>query len=379
VRLDQNGNRLAMNQALTFECDYSSVITDRNAASGTRWIWVPQKGAAAFDGNLNLTAEYRAPVSRLTVSPLDGDAIVTISDPSSGVLREAIRLRARPAQGQPTKMWSTLRQPNPTGYPGDFAADPVVDPGTQRVFTASWQYSMVTGRGLIAILIYNYNNGDLVVDPPTAILNFDFGEPINRPIPPTGAFKDDGSLFYAPVLTVNRQSGGFQTTVLACATNAPGCGGAARRWMSPTFNGDFTTVFTFSRGNFIGVVNPFASFFLGASDGQVKNLGGTEPLRPTGSLVTQGIVTGKGNDLYILNAPVPGINMPTFPTEVIVTDHPASGELWRVAIQGGTAPADSMYIAVDDNGQAWMRLGTDQVRPLSLMQYRESRGATTPP
>ncbi len=40
--------------------------------------------------------------------------------------------------------------------------------------------------------------------------------------------------------------------------------------------------------------------------------------------------------------------------------------------------ANSLYLAVDDNGQAWIRVGVAQVRPLSLMEYRNQRGPQRP-
>lgn len=383
VRVDQNGVIRAVNASLPFACSYSSGITPLNATTQTRWLWVSQVGTFAFDGNLNITAVYQGFVSKITVSP-DGDAVVGIEELQAPTSRsEILRLRVRPTGGQPVKMWSSLDGPFSTGFPGSMNADLVVDTGNRRVFASSWQKRASEMFGRMAVLIYNYDTGTLVNGDTNgmvpALLEFAFPDLVNRALTPIAAFKEDGQLLYAPVLVVDRNNM-FSTTVLACATNTPGCQGSARRWTSPTFQGELTTVVLFSRGNFLAVLGPYSTYFLGANDGQVKNLGGVQPLRPSGSLVTLGVVPGKANDFYLLNGPPPpDQNTPTFPTEVIATDAPSTGELWKFEVQGGSQPANSLYLAVDDNGQAWMRVGVDQVRPLGLMEYRNQRGATTPP
>ncbi|MBL8917430.1 MAG: hypothetical protein JNJ54_01100 [Myxococcaceae bacterium] len=378
IRIDTTGRVVAQNTSLPFPCDYSSTITDRNSVSGTRWLWVPQAGAFSFDGDLNIRSTFTGEISRLSVSPIEGDALITLEDPSAATKAQVIRLRARQMMGQDSRVWSTLKGPLDTGFPGQFNADPVVDVGSRRVYTSSWQKALQSTTGLIAVLVYSYDTGDLVNAPPPAILTFSFPNVLNRPIVPNGAFKEDGTVYYAPLISIDN-AGNVSTTTLACATNTSGCQGAARRWTGPTWRGELTTIVPFSRGNFVAVVGPFATYFIGTSDGLVKNLGGVEPLRPTGSLITVGVTPGKGTDFYLLNAPVPSGMNPTFPTEIIATDHPASGELWNLSIAGGGQPADSIFIAVDDNGQPWMRVGPDQVRPLGNMQYRDRRGATTPP
>jgi hypothetical protein len=392
MRLDSGGNVLALNEALPFECDFSSHITDRNPVSGARWLWMPQLGAFSFDRDLNILSSMSGEVAGLSVSPIEGDALISIQDPlgtTGGTLTQVKRIRARPAPGESPMVWTTLRAPFDTGFPGILNSDPVADPGTRRVFTSSWQKRIGSTTGVIAVLIYSYDTGLILNEAPgpsgklevPVILKFDFRNQDNRPITPVGAFKEDGSLFYAPLLTVGSDNE-LSTTVVACATNTAGCESrtGARRWTSPTFQGELLNIVLFSRGNFVGLVGPFATYFLAAGDGTVKNFGISdpkEPLRPTGSLVTLGVVPGRGNDFYLLNGPAPGTSM-TFPTEVIATDAPPSGELWKIAIQGGTQPADSFYLAVDDNGQAWMRVGVDQVRPLGLMEYRNQRGSQRP-
>ncbi|MDP1917022.1 MAG: hypothetical protein Q8L14_12285 [Myxococcales bacterium] len=383
IRVDSNGNIVAFNEGLPFNCDFSSNITDRNPVSGTRWLWMPQVGAFAFDGNLNILSSMTGEITRLSVSPLEGDALITIEDVAAGATKAQMkRIRARPAMMQDPMAWTTLTGIFDTGYPGEFNSDPVVDPGTRRVFTSSWQKRGGSTTGVIAVLVYNYDSGLIVNEPPPAILSFEFPNQGNRPIKPVGAFKEDGTVFYAPLLSVGG-GGQLSTTVLACATNVAGCqvSNGSRRWTSPTFQGELLNIVLFSRGNYVGLVGPFATYFLGAGDGAVKNFGISdprEPLRPSGSLITLGVVPGRGNDFFLLNGPIPNGTETTFPTEIIATDAPPSGELWKFAIQGGTQPADSLYLAVDDNGQAWMRVGVDQVRPLGLMEYRNQRGSQRP-
>ncbi len=388
IRVDSNGNIVAVNPALPFDCNYSSNITDRNQVSGTRWLWMPQVGAFSFDSNLNILSTVTGEITRLSVSPIEGDALITIEDPAGATKPQMKRIRARTPTGEMPMVWTTLRGIFDTGYPGEFNSDPVVDPGTRRVFTSSWQKRIGQTNGGIAVLVYSYDTGAIVNEvigstgqrEVPVILSFAFPNMGNRPIKPDGAFKEDGTLFYAPLLSVGGD-GQLSTTVLACATNVSGCQASARRWTSPTFQGELLNIVLFSRGNYVGVIGPFATYFLGAGDGAVKNFGISdprEPLRPSGSLITLGVVPGRSNDFFLLNGPIPNGTSPTFPTEILATDAPPSGELWKFAIQGGTQPADSLYLAVDDNGQAWMRVGVDQVRPLGLMEYRNQRGAQRP-
>ena len=113
--------------------------------------------------------------------------------------------------------------------------------------------------------------------------------------------------------------------------------------------------------------------FLSLTDGSLQNLG-QKTLRPTGSLQFSGYQPGTGADFFMLASPGGG-----YLAEIIATDAPMNGELWRLNWGNGVNPASSMNIAIDEGGQAWLRIGLDQVKPLTLRDYRTARGATPMP
>ncbi|MCA2978109.1 MAG: hypothetical protein INH41_16860 [Myxococcaceae bacterium] len=379
LRVDQNGAGRAVNMALNPPCRFGTVVTAANRTVDVRWVWTAGVGAAAVDGQLNVTSTVLGPIRRLAVAP-DGDAIAWL-DEESGARSEVIRIAARPAPMANPIRWTTFG-PFSTGYPGIMNADPVISQG--RVYTSSWQYNQGTAVGRVVVLQYDYATGMVANNPPPAVITQRFAQPLNRPITPVGQFSVDGTRLYLPLLAVDTQ-GQLSTTVVSCTSAVAGCEtGNGRRWSSPALLGELTTVLTFSSGNLLALVGPFATWFFNEADGAILNLANPQappqPLRPSGNLYTQGVVVGKATDFYVLNAPLPATEgQATFPTEVVALDHPRTGEVWRLTIEGGTFPGDSLYLAVDDNGQAWLRVGIDQVRPLGLATYRNQRGATTPP
>jgi hypothetical protein len=379
LRIDQNGTGRAVNAALDPPCRFGTNITPANRTVDVRWVWTVGVGAVAVDSNLNATARIRAPIQRLVVAP-DGDAIAYLEE-ESGARSEVVRLAARPAQMAMPIRWTTFGAFS-TGYPGEMNADPVISQG--RVYTSSWQERMAEGRGSVVVLEYDYGTGMLLNNPPPAILSQRFAQPINRTITPKGQFRADGRRIYLPLLASDVQ-GQLTTSLVSCTTDVSGCElGAGRQWVSPAFNGDLTTVVSFSAGNMLALVGAFGTWFFNERDGTILNLTNPgappQPFRPTGSLYTQGVLPGKTTDFFLVNGPIPTAQgQGTFPTEIIAIDNPSRGEVWRLTVEGGSSPGDSLYIAVDDNGQAWMRVGTEQIRPLGMMEYRNQRGATTPP
>jgi hypothetical protein len=125
-------------------------------------------------------------------------------------------------------------------------------------------------------------------------------------------------------------------------------------------------------------MGPYQVYFLNAQLGTIVNLA-EQPLRPEGSLVVMGGQAGKTTDFYVLTGPYLGDDVPSWPTEFIATDRPESGELWRVESGSGESPTASNWIAVDESGQVWLRVGIDLVKPLSNSEYRSARGATPTP
>jgi hypothetical protein len=103
----------------------------------------------------------------------------------------------------------------------------------------------------------------------------------------------------------------------------------------------------------------------------VVNKGG-EPLIPEGGLVVLQVQSGAPpftQAFYILTGPAPQANLPTpQPLEIVATDDPTKGELYRYQINAG-----SISVAMDDSGTLWMRRGGDIVRPLTPAEYRQVR------
>jgi hypothetical protein len=375
VRVDQNGNILAVNNQLPFPCDFASGITAANRTTDRRWLWSRQQGAVALDSNLNITSSYLGFITRLIVGP-DGDAIVFDEDTTAATPSAIVRLAATRPNPQTSVRWRLMTSGN-AGYPGFMISDPVISQG--KVFTTSFQRKTGQPEGLFVTLAYNYDNGQLLTPSPApAFIRQTFPDSINREIVPGAAQREDGLLVYVALLSVNNQTGAISTSVVACASTETECVGPNRRWTSPAFPGQITTLVSYSAGNFIAAAGPFGTYFLNASDGAVRNLA-AQPSKPGGTLFTMGVQPGKGTDFFLLNGPVPPQGQIRFPTEIVAVDAPDRGEVWRVAIEGGTSPTDSLYVAVDDNGQAWMRIGREQIRPFRLDVYRMQRGATAPP
>jgi hypothetical protein len=115
-------------------------------------------------------------------------------------------------------------------------------------------------------------------------------------------------------------------------------------------------------------------WFLDASTGSVLNKGG-EPLLPEGGLVVLQVQSGAppfAQAFYFLTGPAPQANLPApQPLEIVATDDPAKGELYRYQVAAG-----SLSVAMDDSGTLWMRVGGDLVRPLTPAEYRQVRPVT---
>jgi hypothetical protein len=121
------------------------------------------------------------------------------------------------------------------------------------------------------------------------------------------------------------------------------------------------------------VIGAQKTYFLNEATGQVRNFEGL-PVTAAGALFAHSVQPGNANDFYILNGPAGG-----YPTEIVALDSPDWGELWRYELaSGGELPQTALYLAVDEAGQAWVRSGGKQVKPFTLAQYRDSKGANPP-
>jgi hypothetical protein len=206
--------------------------------------------------------------------------------------------------------------------------------------------------GTIRISVFSYNNGDLLDSYDLFVLPY---ASIEQPIVPPAAFNVDGSVVYFPYET----SAGI-SEVIACVTSAAPCMGANRKWTSSALPSRISQVYPFANNSRLAVVGPQKTFFLDAATGKVINP--TKPVIPTGALVTRYIQVGAGTDLYLLN----GSSQGGLPTEVVAVDTAEKGEVFRFEAASG-----SLMVGVDDDGQSWMRVNKQLVKPLSLTSYRQ--------
>lgn len=364
VKVDTKGAVIAQNPTLPFPCGYDAIITERSNNGFTRWLLQPGIGAFAFDKNLNILNVAEGAYLKIGVAK-DGNAILWFEDGTNTNLISRINVNQGDAGTQVA--WSA-------SFPDRMIASPVIDTTNGWVYALSWQLDMGTGVGLIVMLKYSLADGTVLnaVDSKVPyLIKQSFGI-VNKPIQPVGTFNVDGTLAYV-ALNGFDPNGALSSVVVACGTGGGGCANTTRRWTSPAFGTQLRGLLPFSNGNFIAAVSDTEVGFLSVTDGTLQNLG-QKPLRPTGSLVVTDLQPGAGADFYILASPAGG-----YPAEIIATDAPMNGELWRLAAGSGIKASSSMYIAVDEGGQAWLRIGPDQIKPLTLRDYRTSRGATKMP
>lgn len=371
ARVDTQGNILTFNAALPFGCGPNTQITERSLVTGMRWVLEPMVGAYAIDPSLNTHKVVRSQMAkRIGVGRL-GAAVIWLDE--SGTMNK-IRY-ARPDVDE-SNDWVAP-------FTGIMNATPVIDDGAgQAVWVSSFQFMIEQGarRGNLVAQKHDLRNGALlngiINGAPPVIVQQNYNE-FNEPIMPEATFNADGSIYYVPLLSIS--GGAINTTVLACSTAGGLCdGGAIRRWTSPTVAGVLRAVVPFSAGAYLAALGPYQVYFLNAQLGTIANLG-EEPLRPEGSLVVLGGLPGVTTDFYLASGPFLGDGVPSWPTEFLATDKPESGELWRMESGSGESPTSANWIAVDEGGQVWMRVGFDLVKPLTNTEYRSARGATRLP
>jgi hypothetical protein len=366
ARADTSGTVIATNPAVP--CDANSTFSERSKVTGTRWVLLPGKAAYAFDANLTVVKSVTGKIDRMGVGA-NGTAILWDSTLATEQL-----IKVDPVASGGNDWIVPLA--------GIMNADPVIDVGNRVVWVSSWIYNLGSTAGDIVISKYNLDTAALlngVNGGGAPVLIHQVFDVVNTPLQdhgPQGAFNSNGSLYYAPLLSKD-VSGVIHTSILGCAT-VGSCDGAGRKFVtSPPFDGVVNLVMPFSAGNLLAAIGPFQAWFLDPS-GAVVNLGGVA-VKPTGSLQILGVQAGVGTDFYLLDGPVVSTGG-AWPIEAIGVDAPQSGELFRFGFGAGTAgPLDGLTMAVDEQGQSWFRVGADQVKPLTLGEYRTARGATVNP
>ncbi len=348
ARVNARGAVVAINQSLPFPCSYSSQFSDKNLATGKRWMVEVGKGALCFDQALNITSYHLGRVTQLGVTP-DGDAILYVDGLSFNALKRIAHDKAPPVNNF---KWGF----QPAGVVN---ASPVVN-GLGSVTVPSFRDELGQYRGVQVI-----ENVDLVSGTAAGsydLQGVDYGY-LNNPVIPPAVLSSDGSILYFP-FQVGIQINSAFSQVLACATNQPACSGAARRWESPVLEGVVLANVPFANGTQLAAIAANRLTFLDTSNGRVLNLN-NKPIVPDGSLVTLGAQPGVGTDFF----PAGG-----YPVEIVAVDAAGKGELYRYQMNGGLQPGNALTIAVDDAGQAWLRIGLELVKPLPLAQYRLAKG-----
>ncbi|MEN9798292.1 MAG: hypothetical protein RL653_1988 [Pseudomonadota bacterium] len=350
--VDQAGAVTKTQQALPVPCDLTSAVTPRNGPSGKRWMWTAGLGAFAFDAGLAVSGHREGKVHALAVMP-NGDAVTwDRTSPSGG-------LQWRSHQDASLR-WAI----NPLGQ---LAGSPQLRQGFGLyvpVLTAE-----LTGEATFRVHAVNEQNGGTVGTYDQLKWTVGLGD--TAYVPQT-AFNADASVVYVPVplpAAEGRPAGTSQ--VWACPTaQTGGCNVNSRKWVSPELPGTpVSAVVPFNGGTRLAAIAPNGTWFLDALTGEVQNQGG-RPLEPSGGLVTLGYEKGlTGPDFYLFNGslPRPGeehLWVPLY-TEIVGTDAPGAGELFRYTLLSG-----SLSGALDDEGRLWLRVGPNLVKPLPLAQYR---------
>lgn len=370
TRIDTMGVEKAFNEALPFDCTLDTQISEKSSVTGTRWVLEPLQGAYAIDGNLEIRRVFRHLKTRRMGVGARGSVALWIDE---GGTRNRIE-KIDPVPTPTANEWSTFTSVPTGALVGIVNSNPVIDDGAgSAVWVTDWRFDIGTRRADIVPLKLDLNTGALlngVINGQPAVLlsqQYPVSE-LSEPIMPEGVFNADGTVFTLPLLSYDA-SNTIRTTVLACATAFGNCEGTSRRWTSPTFNGVIRLVVPYSASGIVAAVGPYQVYFLAGQSGEVFN---QKPLRPSGTQVVVGVQPGAGTDFYVLTGPNFGNGVPSFPTEIIATDHPMTGELWRLGYGSGTSSADSMYIGVDESQQVWVRAGADLVKPFANSVYREA-------
>ena len=368
VRLNSAGDVLAFNDTLPFDCTLSTKISERSSTTGTRWVLEPKQGAYAINGALQIQRVFRSvKTTRMGVGP-KGSAVIWIDD--DGTRNRIQKIDPVPSS---TNEWTAE-------FLGIMNSDPVIDDGAgNSVWVSRWMFDIGTKVGDIIPWQYNLNTGQvlngIVGGLPAVMLRQQYPlSSASQPIMPEGVFSPDGTLFTLPVISLDAMT----TTIIKCSTGPGQCEQAARRFTSTAFPGILRAVVAYSRDNIYAAIGPFAVYFLNGQTGVVMNLG-ERPLQPSGSLVIVGVQPGLGSDFYVLAGPDLGPGVGSYAMEIIATDAPASGELWRLNYGSGESSANAMYMGVDDAQQPWIRVGTDLIKPLPNTEYRMARGPTVIP
>ena len=356
VRVNTAGDIAQANPGLPIPCKSSTWFTE-HTVGGVRWMVTPGSGALAYDENLNVItqAQYNTlgfPDAGTSLAPLlplflsvgpDGDAVILVAGANS---RSATVVRA-PHSG--TAALGPC-QPNVWCTAMDLPQAPArIDAAGTTVTVTATLENPDAGQATFQAQRLNYASGAGVV---TSLW------PISYPqlSPATAELTPDGTLAFFPYDSATT-SGLFN--VVSLVTDGSG---SVPHWLTGNLSGTPEGLFLSGDGVYVAAVAAERTWFLSASTGVNVGHGG-QPLAPTAPLITTAIQQGPHSDFYLLNG-VAG--QP--PSELVATDAPDAGELFRLS-----APDGGASLAFDDSGQLWLRLGNTLVQTLPVASYRNLR------
>lgn len=334
-------------------CDATTTITDRiPAGTGSRWVWTRGKGAFAINANFEKTGESLEPVEIVSVAP-DGNAF----------LCDSINIRLMTPTG--VTKWENTE----FAIDGHLIGEPLVRPGG-TTFVAPLLGTVQNGSTIrVKVGVMNYADGVLQKA-------YDI-ETIPLDQPPPVAFDPTGTVLYLATqgeTAANVHACKFGETVTGLCT----AGSASELWITEDLQGYMTALVPYANGTRLAALTTNRFWFLDLRLRDVSNAASRlvnkdrQPLTPNGALVTRFAQPGAGaysSTFYMFNSAAPTTSNPLpYPVEILATDAAEKGELYRYQVPGG-----SLYGALDDAGELWLRVGPRLVKPFAPTWYRERR------
>lgn len=344
VRVDVTGAVVDESLAMPFTCTHGTVFTDPHPVTGKRWLWDREGGAVAMDPDLVFSGQYLGSIDGFMVEPGSGDGLVMPR-------LNGTRVRRIRHNTPNTAVWEqdVFIDANLFGTPAVTALGLVLPlEGSDLVDDSD---------NTLSVSRIDVDTGAIVAS--TLVLNeaadaIAYSEHQGF----TMTVKEDGTRVYMP-----RLGSDGRATIRACSTEVPDCSQAPGLLWESTPHEDWPTfIQPYANGSRILVASAFWAMVLDGETGQ--RIGNA--FFPTGAVGFTGVVLGRGEAFYLLTAPASDGISP-LATGVVAVDDPALGPVFRYSVNSG-----SLGLAVDEDGIAWMRLGTRLAKALPLPDYREA-------
>jgi hypothetical protein len=378
VRVNLSGQMVQQNDllaTLSLPCNDTTWFTS-STVGGVRWAVTPNQTAFAFNTNLDVVLQAQADEGFSCVDagtypdagaiPRTHTSVVVVPPLGSffGVdnLGGAL-LATQLSAGQ----YAVMRFPVAAGsgpYTPPTWCTPVSLPQSAPQMNASGQVVLITAasNGTNASdLAQRLNASTGVPVGTTTLWTFPYSQ---LPGQAYAGLSTDGNTAYLPELSATT-SGSF--TLEARSVSA-----ATLDWQT-ALNGVPEAFLPSGDKSYVAAITNLGAYFLGASNGASVGLGqtGSLPALAPGlsasgqQLGVMSVQPGRSSDFYLLDGTGAGL-----PVEVVATDNPDAGELFRFTVSASTG----VNLAFDDSGQLWLRLGNDLLQALPLATYRQLRG-----